>query len=127
MFCGEAEYKESVAVDMDNTLVEFISWAGVEHFGEVFDGAHKFLKRLRTKYRVIIHTCRCNAELNKRPIQELIALVKAFLDKAELEHDVIWGGVGKPVATYYIDDRGVECSPSVDLDAYEKVCEKLGV
>jgi hypothetical protein len=40
-----------------------------------------------------------------------------------MPYDEIYVGQGKPVASYYVDDRGVRCLPQHDKDAYKKVLD----
>lgn len=49
--------------------------------------------------------------------------IKEYMDKHELPYDEIYVGQGKPVASYYVDDRGVRCLPQLDNEAYGKVLD----
>lgn len=49
--------------------------------------------------------------------------VKEYMDKHNLPYDEVYYGQGKPVASYYVDDRGIRCLPQTDPKAYDKVLE----
>jgi hypothetical protein len=40
--------------------------------------------------------------------------VKEWLDKHGFAYDRIWTEQGKPIASAYVDDRGVACRPEED-------------
>lgn len=103
--------KPTVAVDLDGVLAYHYEWNGVEHFGDVIEGAHEFLRTLRQYFKVIIYSCRGNAELNGLDPSALYLNMAGWLHENGLEHDAIFVGQGKPSARAYIDDRGVSCRP----------------
>ena len=105
---------ENIAVDLDGTILEmdWSRWAmeGMEYFGDPKPGAIEALTKLREAgYRIIIHTCRTNLELNfSFTIDELKEKIGKALDERGVPYDDIWTGVGKPIAPFYIDDRAIE-------------------
>lgn len=104
----------TIAVDFDGTLCDF-AYPGI---GRVKEGAKEALALFRRLgYRVIIYSCRtCHWHYEifgtdptiptlSRP--EALAM-KAFLDAEGIEYDLIDdGSKGKPLADFYIDDKGI--------------------
>jgi len=116
----------TICVDFDGVIAsDRDGWQGNDHFGDPIHGAKEFLGKLKEKYEVIIFTCRC-CEDAMRGIEKgnlLASRVRDYMDKHNLPYDHIYYGQGKPVADYYIDDRGVRCLPQVDDEAYAKVLD----
>ena len=120
--------KEIICVDLDGVLAEDGQWNGVEHFGKVIDGAKEFLENLRQHYDVVIYTCRFTEGINGIEKAGLLRnRVRDWLDENELPYDEIFIGQGKPIATAYVDDRGINCSPQYNKDAFQKVLFMLGI
>lgn len=114
--------KKSVCVDLDGVLAKYDGWKGVDYFGDPIPGAREFLQILRTKYEVIIYTCRCREGISgPEKSHLLINRVREWLDKHDMPYDDIDAGSGKPIASYYIDDRGIRCTPQLDSEAFHKV------
>lgn len=118
--------KKSICVDIDGVLAQYEQWRGVDHFGDVMPGAKQFLERLRDEYEIVIFTCRCTKGMSGREEPHLLAnRVREWLEKNELPYDDIYVGQGKPIASYYIDDRGINCNPQENPMAYEMVLEQV--
>lgn len=102
---------KSIAVDLDGTLAEYDGWKGIEDIGMPYDGARKFVRTLRERgYKVIIHTCRINPKNSSGDVDAL-NVVSRWLNTHGIEVDEIWTGQGKPIASAYVDDKAVVCTP----------------
>lgn len=94
--------RPTVAIDFDGTLV-----AG----NEMLPGAKDALRKLHDAgFYIIIHSCN-NPEW-----------IRLVLNNNDVFYDYIWEDKGKPVAHWYIDDRGVR----YDSD-WSKTLAELGV
>ena len=108
--------KPKIAVDIDGTLAPMRQF-DVDRIYDPYPEAVWFVKELSRHFDVVIHSCRTNEELNKPLKKNLLAnLVQKWLDAHGFPEVEIWTGVGKPVAQFYVDDRGVYCSPSDPLE-----------
>jgi len=99
-----------VAVDLDGTIIK--DWSGsIFEFGELQKGAVDYMKKIRKAgYTIMIHTCRLTPSVYKyaNDTQELaLVRIEKFLDDNDIPYDAFWVGEGKPVADFYIDDRGI--------------------
>lgn len=114
-----------ICVDFDGVIARDDGWKGREHFGDPIPGAKEFLKKLKEEYEVIIFTCRCceDAMSGTEKGCLLANRVRSYMDEHDLPYDHIYYGQGKPIASYYVDDRGVRCIPQIDKDSYNKVLE----
>lgn len=102
--------KKTICVDLDGVLADFSKgWQGINHIGDPIPGAVEFVKKLNELGRVVIFTCRCNPLIN--PERGLIRRVMVWLNKHGFEYDDVYSGIGKPIASAYIDDRAVHCDP----------------
>mgnify|MGYP001252629184 CR=1 FL=1 len=112
----------SVCVDLDGTLISH--WSGdyhIKNFGEPLPGAHAFLEQLRAMGgQITIFTCRGNCRVSGYDAADCQQIIKNFLDEKGLIYDHVFVGQGKPVASYYVDDRGINCMPQIDPDAYAR-------
>lgn len=114
--------KKTVAVDVDGVLARYDGWKGREHFGDPIPGAVEFTRILSEFASITIFTTRCKPQPEEGLTAEQLGLiVKAWLDKHGFVYDLIYIGVGKPIASAYIDDRAVECVPQQEgTEAYVK-------
>ena len=105
-----ARPKRTIAVDLDGTLATYDGWKGTEVFGIPIDSIVAELRAEKAKgTRIIIHTTRINPALNKGyTAEDLVGLVKGWLDRYQIPFDEIWSGIGKPIAHEYWDDRAVK-------------------
>lgn len=123
------------AVDLDGTLAEWDQeWrpAGVENKpGAWLEGAQSAVARmLFDGCTVIVHTCRATWEAGGGTVAVAEFLrAGGFVPVNIVGHEMdgthsddlrpsegevgVWVGVGKPIATYYIDDRGVPFDPAL--------------
>jgi len=121
--------KRTVCVDLDGVLAHYDGWKGIEHIGAPIEGALLFMQQLAHTYRVVVLTTRCKEYLNsstspagttdpdRRPADQLAAIVRRWLDEHGFPYDEIYVGQGKPFAIAYIDDRAVACAPQDSDDA----------
>lgn len=106
---GKCNYRnmhvKTVAVDFDRVLFTHESWQGHEHYGDPLPGVREALLELREMgFKIMIWTTRDQI---------------GIINKACTEHDFPFDYINcnpnqppeinpsKPVADYYIDDRGV--------------------
>ena len=104
-------FRHNICVDVDGVLLQYHGYRGEDHFGDPIPGAVEFTKNLHKIGRVIIHTARC-----RLPGKEVT--LKQYLDQHGFVYDQIHTGVGKPIASVYIDDRAVVCQPQERDDAF---------
>lgn len=123
--------KCTVAVDLDGVLASYDGWKGIENFGDPIPGAREFIEALLSGgFRVIIHTTRTNAWVNRaeangqdhlsvdggfRWRRRLKMLVSNWLNQWGFPQEgpdfYVYDGPGKPAAIAYVDDQAVNCSP----------------
>ena len=132
--------KKTVAVDLDGVLAKYDGWRGVGHIGDPIQGAQDFLNKLqRLGFEVLIFTTRCHPDVNVVPAEfhpesrdresmwksHLRRIVEVWLEKFQMPHDRVYQGVGKPIATAYVDDRAVVCRPQEEMSAFETALAKV--
>lgn len=103
------EHKRIIAVDLDGTILrEKKPVKSVTDFGQPEKKVRECLKFLqRHGFEILIHTCRTSPELSDQPPVWLWMNVEEALKEREIPFDRIYNGLGKPLAEFYIDDRGV--------------------
>jgi hypothetical protein len=97
------------AVDLDDTIINYDGWKGVDVFGPLYSGAKKFMDELHKDFDILVFTTRCSVEVNRLGPNLLANKVREYLEKNEIPFEDIWVGQGKPLATVFIDDRAVNC------------------
>ncbi len=120
---------KTVCLDLDGVLARYEGWKGADHIGDPIPGAVDFTRDLASRYRVVISTSRLRREVpdagpdhasaaaGEAPAAEAAATVgfiAAWLDRHGFAYDEIDTGAGKPLASAYVDDRGVSCQPQED-------------
>jgi hypothetical protein len=108
-----------IAVDFDGTLCvnEFpdIGEVLVRYVSGMRWCPAEFLQKLdRDDFYIIIHTCRANPELNEGARRDYVREMENWLAANSIPYDEVWHGVGKPIASIYLDDRGY--SPTARFD-----------
>lgn len=109
----DASFVGSVAIDIDGTVCKDLDWDlwckdGVHYFPPIQDGARESLEELRDMgFRIIIHTCRLSPTVNKEAPFILESLIRQMLMRNMIPFDEIWMESGKPLAHFYVDDRGI--------------------
>ena len=113
--------RPTVCLDLDGVLVNRTYARGAEELGDPIDGAVEFTRALAEQADIVIHTARLAgrpagasdgaAQAEQRRIEERI---RAWLDQHGFAYKEIALAVGKPIASAYVDDRGVSCRPQDD-------------
>ncbi|MCX5956401.1 MAG: hypothetical protein NTW51_08335 [Cyanobacteria bacterium] len=133
--------RPTVCLDLDGVLVNRTYARGAEELGDPIDGAVEFTRALAEQADIVIHTARLGgrsarasdgaAQAEQRRIEERI---RAWLDQHGFAYKEIALAVGKPIASAYVDDRGVSCRPLDDgprafeeaLAAVRRLCGPSG-
>jgi hypothetical protein len=133
--------RPTVCLDLDGVLVDRTYARGGETLGDPIDGAVEFTRALAEQADIVIHTARLSdrpagasdgaAQAEQRRIEERI---RAWLDQHGFAYKQIALAVGKPIASAYVDDRGVSCRPLDDgprafeeaLAAVRRLCGPSG-
>jgi len=92
-------------IDFDGTICDF----AYPEMGEPKKGVKGALQRFKELgYEIHILSCRTNPELKKNPIdrREQVRMMESYLKKHEIPYDLFLNEF-KPLAVYYIDDRGM--------------------
>lgn len=99
---------KTICIDLDGVIFKYDEWRGVDHFGDPIDGARLVLEELqRMGFEIIIFTNRTNPSTNPGYTKYMLA---AKVEKALNKHNIPFDRIelaGKPLAKYYIDDRGI--------------------
>jgi hypothetical protein len=113
--------RPTVCLDLDGVLVDRTYARGGEELGDPIDGAVEFTRALAEQADIVIHTARLGGrpagvsggavQAEQRRIEERI---RAWLDEHGFAYKEIALDVGKPIASAYVDDRGVSCRPMDD-------------
>lgn len=118
-------------VDLDATLARYERGdADLDLFriGDPLPGSQDFVKRLSEhvgndgqKARIIIFTRRMSDErLTNDGRSFLYQAITNWLANNDFVWHEIYYGKGKPDGTAFIDDRGVQCRPQENPNAYEE-------
>jgi len=124
--------KPLVCVDLDGTLApQPNDWSdGLRTFNDPYPGAREMLMTLRTRYTVMIYTCRTNqffTDLHGQSPEFAAECIREWMKKHGLEYDSIFtGGTGKPDAVAFIDDRSIECMRELGSGVYDQALRRLG-
>jgi len=91
---------KKLCVDFDGTIVEH----KFPEIGELKLNVKKVLDSLIKDHYIIISSCRASLHFDAKYLREMIV----FLKKEKIPFDEIdFGTYGKPVADWYIDDKGI--------------------
>jgi len=125
--------RSKVCVDLDGVLATRTKGAAI---GAPVDGAIEFTRKLALQSDIIIYTARFSTTTGKPRTQSAVdALSKRianWLDKHGIEYHSIHDAGSKPIASAYVDDRAVSCTPLDDgvaafdaaLSAVDKLCNQ---
>lgn len=94
-----------VVCDFDGTICEF----AYPQMGKPKEGVREALRAIKDMgYEIHILSCRTDSDLHKYPIdrQEQVRLMKEYLEAHEIPYDEVLDQ-DKPIAAWYIDDRGI--------------------
>lgn len=124
-------HKPRVCLDVDGVLADRTYGRGAEDLGDPIPGAVEFTRALAERAEVVIHSARLAAEDSTSAAgRKAEGRLRDWLDHHGFAYQAIASGVGKPVASAYVDDRGVSCRPMDDgprafedaLLAVERLC-----
>jgi hypothetical protein len=118
-----------VCVDLDGVLARYDGWKGPEHIGPPLPGALEFARKISESADIIIFTSRCSddraAETGRTTDPARVRLkIIDWLERNKFPYHDVYTGHGKPVASAYIDDRAVHCSPQTDRSAFNAALKK---
>jgi hypothetical protein len=113
---GSRKSRPRVCVDLDGVLAKYDGWKGAEQIGEPIPGALEFARSLNEFADIIIFTSRCSEDLASEPIDTARVRLKIidWLDTHGFPYHDVYTGRGKPVASAFVDDRAVPCTPQND-------------
>lgn len=114
-------------IDLDGTLAQYKrgdAALNIEKIGDPIPGSQDFVKRLSEHIgndghnaRIIIFTRRMS-EVSESGRHSLHKAIVNWLEKNNFVWDEVYDSHGKPDGTAFIDDRGVQCRPQENANAY---------
>jgi hypothetical protein len=124
----EPKRKPRICVDLDGVLAKYNGWKGIDHIGPPLPGALEFVKDLAEIAEIVIFTSRCAQETigeeNPRMTPGRLRIhVIEWLEKNKFPFTDVYVGQGKPRAAAFIDDRGVNCTPQTNKNAFAEALE----
>lgn len=125
----EIKRKPRVCLDLDGVLAKYDGWKGSDHIGAPLPGALEFAWSLAQIADIVIFSARCSqdngdgyAGWKASPGPSRIRVIE-WLEKYKFPFSDVYVGQGKPLASAFIDDRAVQCSPQRDPRAFTKALE----
>ena len=123
-----AKKKKNLLVDLDGTIAQDAKYPAI---GKPFKGVKEALEKLRKAgFRIRIYTCRLNGkqwkdtndhQCHNEKYDEILDQIRDYLKENEIPYDdIVEWDEGKPVASWYIDNRGLQ----FDGD-WESIVEKV--
>jgi len=101
---GEDNYK-TVCVDLDGVLARYDGWKGHGVIGAPLSGASDLLVELQARdLKIVIFTTRGAGEVKDWLIHHELF---RYVDEINTNSDICGNNTGKPVASFYIDDRAI--------------------
>lgn len=105
--------RKTLAIDFDGTICKY------QKFGPIINPPNEGAKEIITQLKeagwiIIIHTCRVRPDWED--VENSIDEIDAWLHKYEIPFDQITAI--KPIATAYIDDRGIRFTTWQDIKNY---------
>jgi predicted phosphatase len=98
---------KTIAVDFDGTMNQYESWGDGTIKNNPISGTIEALTTLHNLgFDIIIFTCRANSKVNGEDYPRQLCMLRKWLNENNLSFVMIQLE-GKPVAEYYIDDRGI--------------------
>lgn len=96
-----------LAVDFDHTLAHAEN--SLKGTIVIPDSIRNTVERLHEQgWIIIIHTARFDrGYFPDKEVDESIEFVRRVMEQNRIAHDAIWRGEGKPLATWYLDDRSL--------------------
>jgi len=102
-------HRRVLAVDLDGTiLTSKRTPMGIEEFGKGERKVRECLLFLQKHgFDILVHTTRVNHRLHDKAPPVLRMNIVDALSVNRIPFDSVWCGSGKPLAEFYVDDRGV--------------------
>jgi hypothetical protein len=119
-----------VCVDLDGVLARYEGWVSSDHIGDPLPGALEFAEAINEVADIIIFTSRTakdsagEYEQKGTPGQRRVRVIE-WLERHKIPYADVYIGQGKPRASAFIDDRGVNCSPQTDKTAYTRAVDDV--
>jgi phosphoglycolate phosphatase-like HAD superfamily hydrolase len=100
---------KTIIVDFDGTIAEYHGWINGGEIGKPTNGVREALRKLKDNgYKIIIQTTRTNISFrNEKDAVLEFDRVSKWLKVNKIPYDEICLEKGKPIAMFYIDDRGI--------------------
>lgn len=109
--------QKTLAVDFDGTICKYQPFKDGIIWQEPNEGAVDILTKLNEQgWRIIVFTCRAREEWRKEEGHLGIIAVQDWLDKYHIPYYEVTAE--KPIATAYIDDRGLRFTNWQDIKNY---------
>jgi hypothetical protein len=124
----ERQGRPRVCVDLDGVLADRTYGRGADDLGDPVDGAVEFTRALAEQADIVIFTARLTlrADRPEAAVRKAEARIRDWLDQHGFAYREIATGVGKPLASAYVDDRAVGCRPLDDgLKAFERALDDV--
>ncbi|MFN5118749.1 MAG: hypothetical protein ACK5JJ_11675, partial [Cyanobacteriota bacterium] len=124
----ERQGRPRVCVDLDGVLADRTYGRGADDLGDPVDGAVEFTRALSEQADIVIFTARLTLGGDKpeAAVRKAEARIRDWLDQHGFAYREIATGVGKPLASAYVDDRAVGCRPLDDgLKAFERALDDV--
>ena len=123
-------------MDLDGVLAQYDGWKGLDITGAPNPGAVEFMRALSEIAEVVVYTTRCTVEAHREELREptrpasdlaprLVHSVRYWLEKHRFAFDDVFAGQGKPLASAYVDDRAVACTPQKDAQAFANALQRV--
>lgn len=107
--------RKTLAIDFDGTICKYQPFKDGIIWQEPNEGAKEVLTKLHDNgWKLIVHTCRAKKSFENWAAS--IAEIEAWLNKHGIPFDDITDE--KPIATAYIDDRGLRFTSWQDIKNY---------
>jgi hypothetical protein len=121
--------KPRIAVEIDGLLADLPTRAHAP-IGPPRPGADAFMRRLATKFHIVIYSTRLRYVLDMdRPedqqVDAVLTPIASWLAQNKIWYDAIWVGHGKPDAHFYLDTRAVLVPVNPTPDDYVQVEAEL--
>lgn len=114
-----------ICVDLDGTIARYYKFNGPNKIGEPYPGAKEFIQALiDIGYEVIIFSCRNSPEYAD-DVNTGTLVIRNWLMLHDFPDCSIYCGSGKPIADWYIDDKGLRCEPDSGYQNLLEIIKKV--
>lgn len=119
--------KPTICVDLDGVLADRVEGSAI---GPPISGAVEFTYALSERAEVVIYTARFSTKNGKprseKVVESLHKRIINWLDVHGFKYSRVNTTQAKPIASAYVDDRGVACQPLKDgIDAYQLALDNI--